>query len=177
MTNLWFGTVWVAFAFALALHVADEAKHDFLATYNPSMRAIRARLPFLPLSAFRFGVWLGLLTAGILLLLALSPLVFRGSDWLRIASRPLAIVVAYSMPVSIWAALFISGGECRGHTARLCCWLRRSSCWPLRDSAAAANISHRRGVENARHATSYCRTCDPEAPGRGSEPRLRHKSA
>ncbi len=91
--NQCFGIAWVAFALALAVHVADEATHDFLSTYNPSVRAIRARLPFLPLPTFTFPVWLTLLTAGILLLLCLSPLAFRGTSWLRIASRPLSILV------------------------------------------------------------------------------------
>jgi hypothetical protein len=88
-----FGIAWVAFALALALHVTDEATHNFLASYNPSVLAIRARFPFLPLPTFTFGVWLTLLTAGITLLLCLSPLAFRGSRWLRIAAWPLGLVV------------------------------------------------------------------------------------
>jgi hypothetical protein len=88
-----FGIAWVTFALAVAVHVADEAAHDFLATYNPNARAIRARLPFLPLPTFSFGAWLALLLTGIILLLCLSPLAFRGNSWLRIGSQPLAIVV------------------------------------------------------------------------------------
>lgn len=84
---------WVAFALALAVHVTDEATHDFVSTYNPNARAIRARLPFLPLPTFTFGVWLALLIAGILLLLCLSPFAFRGNRWLRMSSLPLGIVV------------------------------------------------------------------------------------
>ena len=81
-----FGIAWVAFALALALHVPDEATHNFLASYNPGVLAIRARFPFLPLPTFTFGVWLSLLIAGITLLLCLSPLAFRGSRWLRMAA-------------------------------------------------------------------------------------------
>lgn len=88
-----FGYAWLGFAAALALHVADEATHDFLATYNPPARAIRARLPLLPLPTFTFGVWLSLLIAGITLLFALSPFAFRGVRWLRFAALPLAMVV------------------------------------------------------------------------------------
>jgi hypothetical protein len=88
-----FGIAWVTFALAVAVHVADEAAHDFLATYNPNARAIRARLPFLPLPTFSFGAWLALLLTGIILLLCLSPLALRGNSWLRIGSQPLAIVV------------------------------------------------------------------------------------
>jgi hypothetical protein len=88
-----FGVAWVAFTVAIAIHVADEVKHNFLATYNPSVMAIRSRLPFLPLPTFSFRMWLGLLIAGIALLFFLSPLAFRGSHWLRLVSQPLAVVV------------------------------------------------------------------------------------
>lgn len=88
-----FGMAWVTFALAVAVHVTDEAMHDFLSTYNPSVRSIRARLPFLPLPTFSFGVWLALLITGIFLLLCLSPFAFRRDSWLRTVSRPLAILV------------------------------------------------------------------------------------
>jgi uncharacterized protein with HXXEE motif len=92
-SNRGFGIAWLLFAIGLGFHVADEATHNFLSTYNPSVRAIRARFPFLPLPTFTFAVWLTLLIVGILLLLCLSPLAFRGSGWLRIVSLPLAIVI------------------------------------------------------------------------------------
>ena len=88
-----FGVAWVTFALAVAVHVTDEAMHDFLSTYNSSVRSIQARLPFVPLPTFSFRIWLALLIAGILLLLCLSPLAFRGDSRLRIVSRPLSFVV------------------------------------------------------------------------------------
>jgi hypothetical protein len=123
-----FGIAWIAFALALALHVTDEAMHDFLASYNSSVLAIRARFPLLPLPTFTFGVWLSLLIAGIILLLCLSPLAFRGSPWLRLAAWPLGLLVGianaslhisssiyfhrwmpgvYSSPVLLIAAVFL----------------------------------------------------------------------
>lgn len=88
-----FGFAWIAFALVVALHVLDEATHDFLATYNPSALAIRRRLhiPFPPV--FTFRVWLSGLIAGICLLLLLSPLAFHGVYWIRIAALVLAILV------------------------------------------------------------------------------------
>ena len=50
---------WAALTAAFALHMLDEATHDFLGTYNPVARAIRAQLggvPFPPV--FPFRVWL-----------------------------------------------------------------------------------------------------------------------
>jgi hypothetical protein len=126
--NRRFGLAWVTFVLAVAVHVTDEAMHDFLSTYNSSVRAIRAQLPFLLLPTFSFRVWLTLLIAGILLALCLSPLAFRGDSWLRIVSRPLAILVGvlnatlhvgssiyfhrwmpgvYSSPLLLLAALYL----------------------------------------------------------------------
>ena len=87
-----FGLAWIAFALAVALHVADEASHDFLALYNPNARAIRAKL-HLPVPVFTFRGWLTGLIAGIALLLLLSPLAFHGAHWVRVTALPLAILV------------------------------------------------------------------------------------
>lgn len=87
-----FGLAWIAFALAVAMHVADEARHDFLAVYNPNARAIRRRL-HLPIPVFTFRIWLGGLIAGVALLLLLSPLAFHGAHWIRIVALPLAILV------------------------------------------------------------------------------------
>lgn len=91
--NVNFGLAWLAFAVAVALHVADEATHDFLALYNPNALAIRRRLhiPFPPV--FTFRIWLGGLIAGVALLLLLSPAAFHGVHWVRLVALPLAILV------------------------------------------------------------------------------------
>jgi len=66
----------------LALHVADEALTGFLAVYNPIVRSLRVRFPFLPLPTFTFGVWLAGLVLGVCVLLALSVFAFRGARWM-----------------------------------------------------------------------------------------------
>jgi hypothetical protein len=38
------GWAWVSLALAIAVHVLDEAAHDFLALYNPTVEAIRRAL-------------------------------------------------------------------------------------------------------------------------------------
>ncbi len=111
-----FGIAWIAFALALALHVADEATHDFLASYNPSVLAIRARFPLFPLPTFTFDVWLSLLIAGVTLLLCLSPLAFRG-----IAAWPLGLLVALQTPRCTSAVPFIFTAGCPGCIAHQCC--------------------------------------------------------
>ncbi|HXY29881.1 MAG TPA: HXXEE domain-containing protein [Gemmatimonadaceae bacterium] len=75
---------------ALALHVADEASHDFLAWYNPIVRRIRHGLggfPFPP--TFTFWPWLIGLAIAVLLLLSITPPAFRHEAWVR----PLAILL------------------------------------------------------------------------------------
>jgi hypothetical protein len=125
-----FGWAWVGFALALAVHVADEAAHDFLSFYNPAVRAIRARLPFLPLPTFTFARWIGGLIAGIAILLLLSPLAFAGNEVLRLIAWPLALLIGigngllhilgsawyrrrlpgiYSAPLMILAGLWLLG--------------------------------------------------------------------
>lgn len=77
-----FGIAWILLALALALHVADEALNDFLSFWNPLVKAVREQAPFVPLPTFTFTVWLTGLILGVALLLALSPLAFRGRRWM-----------------------------------------------------------------------------------------------
>ena len=86
-----FGWAWLAATLALAVHVADEAMHDFLGWYNPRVLRIRQALggiPFPP--TFTFLPWLAGLVAAVLLLGSLAPSAFAGTSWMR----PLAYVLA-----------------------------------------------------------------------------------
>lgn len=87
-----FGLAWIAFALAVALHVADEASHDFLAVYNPNARAIRAKL-HIPIPVFTLRTFLIALSSAVCLLFALAPLAFHGVHWIRVAAVPVAILV------------------------------------------------------------------------------------
>jgi len=84
---------WICLALALALHVTDEALTGFLPVYNGVVEAVRGRYPWVPLPTFTFPVWLGGLILGVLLLLALTPLVARGQSWIRVASIVLSIIM------------------------------------------------------------------------------------
>lgn len=76
----------------LALHVLDEAGHDFLSVYNPNALAIRRALPFLPVPVFTLASWIGSLALVLSLWLALAPLAFRGLKWLRRLAMPVAVL-------------------------------------------------------------------------------------
>jgi hypothetical protein len=80
-TRRW-ALAWLALCAAFALHVLDEATHDFLSWYNPNALAIRARVPWLPVPVFTFPVWITGLTIAVIVLAALTPLVRRGRRWL-----------------------------------------------------------------------------------------------
>lgn len=73
------GVAWILLCVALGIHVFDEATNDFLSVYNPAVNLIRQHAPFVPLPTFTYGVWLTGLIIGIIVLLCLSPLVFRGN--------------------------------------------------------------------------------------------------
>ena len=77
------GLAWLFMCTALALHVTDEALTGFLAVYNPTVLAMRAKLGFWPMPTFEFHEWLFGLIAGISLLFALSPLAFRNTRQVR----------------------------------------------------------------------------------------------
>jgi hypothetical protein len=61
---------------------------DFLSFYNPIVRAMRAKLPWLPLPTFSFPVWLTGLIMGTILVLSLTPFAWRAvphgeRTWIR----------------------------------------------------------------------------------------------
>jgi hypothetical protein len=75
----------------LALHVVDEATHDFLSWYNPRALRIRSALggiPFPP--TFSFVPWILGLTVIVLWLAALTPAAYGG----RVSLRPIAWILA-----------------------------------------------------------------------------------
>ena len=89
-----FGLAWAVLCAAFAIHVAYEALTDFLSVYNPAVRAIRARFPFLPLPVFSFRVWLTGLVVAVLGLASLTPAAARGAAGMRPAAYVFAVIMA-----------------------------------------------------------------------------------
>jgi hypothetical protein len=73
----------MALCAALALHVTDEALTGFLAVFNPTVLAARARYAWFPMPTFEFRTWLTGLIFAVVVLFALSPLFFRNLRWIR----------------------------------------------------------------------------------------------
>jgi hypothetical protein len=127
-----FGCAWVAFALTLAAHATDEGVHGFLDVYNPNAMAIRQRL-HLPVPVFSLRGFTAALGSAVVLLLALAPLAFHGTYWIRIAAIPVAILAGIAngclhlggsllyrrwMPGVLTAPLLLAAGT----------WLFWSSC-------------------------------------------------
>jgi len=104
-----FGWPWFALTVALALHVLDEATTGFLAVYNPTVIAMRARWGWFPMPTFGFREWLVGLIVGVAVCFALTRFAARGVGWMR----PLAWFYAV---VQLSNALGHTIGTILGHT-------------------------------------------------------------
>ncbi len=91
---LQFGPAWVTLCIAFGIHVVDEALTGFLSVYNPMVRAVRARFPFLPLPTFTFRVWLTGLVLAVVVLASLTPLTYRGAAWMRPVAYAFGLIMA-----------------------------------------------------------------------------------
>jgi hypothetical protein len=87
------GPAWLLLCVALAVHVLDEALTGFLSVYNPTVRAIRQKAPFLPLPTFSFRVWLAGLILAITLLLCLTPFAWHALGWMTPLSYAFAALM------------------------------------------------------------------------------------
>ena len=74
---------WLLLCAANALHVLDEATHNLLAVYNPSVMALLEHVPWLPLPVFTFKPWITGLVIAIVFLFSLSPFLSRNARWIR----------------------------------------------------------------------------------------------
>lgn len=85
---------WGAMAWAILIHVLDEAWNNFLVVYNPTAIALTDRFSWLPLPIFQFEYWLGGLLLAVIVLSALKPVARRGSAPIVLAARILAVLMA-----------------------------------------------------------------------------------
>lgn len=88
-----FGHAWVLLCIGLLVHITDEALSGFLAVYNPTVGAIRERIPWLPIPQFAFRSWLVGLLLTAALLLAISPFAYRGAVWIRSVAYVFAAIM------------------------------------------------------------------------------------
>jgi hypothetical protein len=87
------GFAWICLCLATAVHVTDEALTGFLSVYNPTVNAMRERWGWFPMPTFSYREWLLGLMGGIVVALLLSPLVYRGSRFIRPIAWILSVIM------------------------------------------------------------------------------------
>jgi hypothetical protein len=70
--NRRFGVYWLFFGYTLALHVLDEAGHDFVTVFNTNALAIRRAMPFLRVPVLTLQDFIGIVALFLTFLLALT---------------------------------------------------------------------------------------------------------
>jgi hypothetical protein len=85
-----FGLAWLLLCVAFALHVWDEAVHDFLSYYNATVLTLYGHFSWLPRMDMTYREWLFRLIVAVVVCTALTPFAFRNACWLR----PLAYLFA-----------------------------------------------------------------------------------
>ena len=89
---------WATMTGAFALHVLDEATHDFLSWYNPNALALRERLGGLPFPpTFTFPVWITGLCVALVILARLTRVIRPDKRW--------TVILAYA-----YAAVHVANG-------------------------------------------------------------------
>ncbi len=102
-----YAVAWVALTLALAVHVFDEALHDFLAFYNPIAMSLRDALLWTWMPTFEFSVWLGGLICALAALLSMSCLAFYGARWMVWASIPYGLLMCANGALHLSASWYL----------------------------------------------------------------------
>jgi hypothetical protein len=84
---------WLLLVSTLAIHVLDEALADFLPFWNQLVTDLKAEIGFVPLPTFSFGTWIGGLITAVIIGYALTPLVARGGQIMRVLLSVVGVVM------------------------------------------------------------------------------------
>jgi len=85
-----FGLAWLLLCVVFALHIWDEAAHDFVGYFNATVLTLYGHFSWFPRIDMTFREWLTGLLIALMFCLALAPFAFGNSGWLR----PLAYLFA-----------------------------------------------------------------------------------
>jgi hypothetical protein len=78
-----FGLAWFFFSVVFALHIWDEAVHDFTGYYNSTVLTIYGHFSWFPRIDLGYRTWLTTHVLANLFLFSLTPFAFRNARWLR----------------------------------------------------------------------------------------------
>jgi hypothetical protein len=97
---------------SLALHVTDEAINHFLDFYNPLALKVREYLIYFP-PTFTFQIWITGLCLAIIILLLLTPLVFKRNSFMLRFAKIFALIMILNglghIAGSIWYHKIMAG--------------------------------------------------------------------
>jgi len=114
-----FGLAWLLLCVVFALHIWDEAAHDFVGYFNATVLTLYGHFSWFPRIDMTFREWLTGLLIALMVCLALAPFAFRNSGWLR----PLAYLFAGMQLTTMHGGTVPSvrfEGEGRAFTPRRC---------------------------------------------------------
>ena len=87
-----FTAAWILLTLSLAIHVLDEALHNFLSFYNPLVTSLNERTgSFFPV--FSKAEWLGGLITAIVILFAMTYFVVHRKRWIRYLGAVYAVIM------------------------------------------------------------------------------------
>jgi hypothetical protein len=78
-----FGFAWLLLGLAFGLHIWDLAAHDFLTYYNATALALYGHFAIVPRMDLSIKTWLTAVILINLAFLALTPLAYRNTNWVR----------------------------------------------------------------------------------------------
>ena len=88
-----FALAWLFLCLVLALHLWDQAAHDFLSYYNATALTLYGYLSWLPRMDLTRHQWLASWIAVILALFAVTPFAARNARWLRAFAYLLSVLL------------------------------------------------------------------------------------
>lgn len=104
---------WILLCAVLAVHIADEAFTGFLDLWNPTVRNMRQRTPWLIIPTFTFPVWISLLALAVIGFLILSRWIGRDLRWTVYACYAFAAIMSANaiahLAFSIYKSQWMSG--------------------------------------------------------------------
>jgi hypothetical protein len=88
-----FGFAWLLLCVAFALHIWDEAAHDFLSYYNATALTLYGHFSWIPRMDVTFRQWIIGSLVFIVACVGLTPLAFRNARWLRPLAYPFGLIL------------------------------------------------------------------------------------
>lgn len=98
---------WILMISMAAIHVFDEAVHDFLTFYNNMVLNLRESIGFFPMPTFSFEAWLVGLIIAVVVGYLLTPLVIRGGGFISLLTTVLGVIMIINALIHIIGSIYL----------------------------------------------------------------------